>query len=79
MIDFPDHKSHTKGPPKSYNSTLYTTTSYVASHYSANSTSPYVKPTGMTSTKPPQFTGVANMVGGSLSLAAVVAFVVAAL
>lgn len=58
---------------KLYPTTTNLTTSYVAPHYSANSTSQYVKPTGMTSTKPSQFTGAANMVGGSLSLAAVVA------
>jgi hypothetical protein len=35
--------------------------------------------TGKVSAKPSQFTGAVNMVGGSLSLDAVVAFVVAAL
>jgi hypothetical protein len=66
-------------PPVTYPTTTCLTTSYVAPPYSANSTTPYVKPTGTTSAKPSQFTGAANMVGGSLSLAAVVAFVVAAL
>jgi len=54
-------------------------TTYVAPVYSANTTLPYVKPSGTTGTKPSAFTGAANMVGGSLSLAAVVAFAVAAL
>jgi hypothetical protein len=58
---------------KTYPTATCLTTSYVAPRYSANSTSPYVKPTGMASTKPSQLTGAANMVGGSLSLAAVVA------
>ncbi|KAE9368273.1 hypothetical protein N431DRAFT_381595 [Stipitochalara longipes BDJ] len=64
---------------KVYPTTSALATSYVAPVYSANATAPYVKPTGTTAAKPSQFTGAANMVGGSLSMAAVIAFAVAVL
>ncbi|KAN0094140.1 hypothetical protein V8E51_017324 [Hyaloscypha variabilis] len=64
---------------KVYPTTSALSTSYAAPVYSANTTAPYVKPTGTTAAKPSVFTGAANMVGGSLSLAAVVAFAVAVL
>jgi len=68
---------------KVYPTTSALATSYVPPVYSAsasaNATVPAVKPSGTVPTKPSAFTGAANMVGGSLSLVAVVAFAVAAL
>ena len=64
---------------KVYPTTSSLLTTYTAPVYSANTTIPSVKPSSTLPAKPSAFTGAANMVGGSLSLAAVVAFAVAAL